>query len=698
MGVPARPGAIASIAVERAWFCGGLVFVCLALAYLEFAQPYYFAQDDNFAVALPAHLLGCRAFFDGHFPTYNPYQFLGAPLNTTGCYMFFYPFLYAAYAIARWGLGNANATEDVFCIGHLLAGFAACWLLTRTCRLRPWLACLTSTCFSLSGFSLIAGRSWDNTTPLVAYLPLTFVLLIRLTSDNSQPFNGGRWIAAASMTVALFMNAGFVQLWLYAMIFGAIWLTVVLTNGRLTLRRAAWVVPALIIALAFCTPLLLSFRQSTEGWTRSVAEGPRIVESNLLNMILPAPLAPPVSKGPQAFRWGSAFYKDMGELYYAGSILTIIGILSTIAAIALLVVKRGRRDRLWQNAWGVIAVVALVCGFGSQGPIWPLMRHLPLMSQMESPFKFAPYVNLFLLMQGASTLERYLAARRSSRLTAVVLTASTVLLLCWHITLARPAFYTYGDRPYPVLPPAEENLLDGGRIFAIAPFRSPVAGFTPSLSNDWATVYGVPAAFGYDPPIEVLPSTNRARALFARNPEDALRACGVHWVIVHRTAVRPVHSANPLIRDLESVDPTDLPVFAAACSRRRPALVTPDIYVFEVPNVDPLAFTTSGKRPLAVHMSATGVDIDLPEDMPAGNVVVNFALRRGMRADVDGKPVGIAGDSWGRIVVDVPAGGRRLSIRYTLPWPAASVAGLALLFAGIGLAGLLKRRTPQPVG
>jgi hypothetical protein len=685
-------------------------------------------------------LLGCRAFFHGHFPTYNPYQFMGAPLNTIGCYMFLYPFLYIAYGIAAYVLDNPNATEDVLTIGHLAMGYAATWLLSRAIGLRPSLAALTALTVSLSGFALIGGRSWDNVPPLMVYLPLVILQLVRLS--QRQP--DGWWVLKSSIVLALFMNAGFIQLWLYAMILALLWVAVAVAVGGMPARRLLCLIPVAFIAAAFFMPQALCFHQVADRWARHVGEGPRVVPSNIFNCLLPAPLAPPIGNGDGAFPWGSMYYRDMGELYYSGTILTSIGLAASCVGLVQMAfptlwsVGVGWRRRLDQNVWGLLALVALIFSVGSQAPLWPLLSALPLFDKMESPFKFVPFFNLFVALQGALVLERWVTAGGAEttkvasrdahvscpvprlslpgiprrRMTMAILGVVGAALLIWHVALALPAFYSYSDRPYPPLPTAEASALQSDgvlyRVLPITPFRSITPRFTCSLANNWPTDYQVYAFGGYDSAVEAFPAVILTMRNMAAHPDQALRAYGVAWIVVHRTVTNPVYSDNSAIRVLESPDDRLRPAYMAECYRHRPVATTADVTLFNIAGVDPLAYAVltypqplpKGKGVLVkislrITTSATGIDVDLT---PAhgGDIVVNFLAYKALVAEIDGRGVPIYADGWGRIVVRAPEGGRRLTIRYAMPWTASVACGIVLLVMGLGLWWLLWFASPCP--
>ena len=96
---------------KLAW--AGALVLALALAFLEWRQPFYFTQDDNYVQFLPNVLVALDGAFAGfRLPLLNPYQFAGAPSIELGYYSLSYPPTYFSYALARWGLGDKTLTFD----------------------------------------------------------------------------------------------------------------------------------------------------------------------------------------------------------------------------------------------------------------------------------------------------------------------------------------------------------------------------------------------------------------------------------------------------------------------------------------------------------------------------------------------------------------------------------------------------------
>src|SRR5690606_9142694 len=107
---------------------------------------------------------------------YNPYQLVGAPTVEVGTYALTYPGTWLAYILARLA-GDENLTIDIFCMAHLLAGFAATWWAARRWGAGAAAAAALAVCFVLSGYALVAGRSWYSMTPVFVWLPLALAAL-----------------------------------------------------------------------------------------------------------------------------------------------------------------------------------------------------------------------------------------------------------------------------------------------------------------------------------------------------------------------------------------------------------------------------------------------------------------------------------------------------------------------------------------
>ena len=185
------------------WLGFGLAVVAAAGLVLELRDPYYFTQDDNFAQFLPIILHGCSVLAGGAFPDFNPFQQMGAPVAGVGVYALTYPPTWASCAVADRLLGTPAAALEVFAFLHLAAGFGAAFWAGRAVGVRPALAAAAALSFALSGYFLIAGRSWYYMLPVALWAPLLVVAVERLRRGTP----GLGWAVLSGLAVGVFLHA-----------------------------------------------------------------------------------------------------------------------------------------------------------------------------------------------------------------------------------------------------------------------------------------------------------------------------------------------------------------------------------------------------------------------------------------------------------------------------------------------------------
>src|SRR5205807_9269199 len=180
---------------DRFWNLAGWLFLIGGFGGLECMQPYYFTQDDALVGELPGILLGCRSLWEGTFPDWNPYVFMGAPLATIGFWAITYPPQLLSYAIARHLLANEFATMEVFAALHLVVGFVAMRHLSRRIGMGAMTANIAALSFVFAGCILIMGRSWHAFIANAVWLPL---LGIAIQQFREAPV-GWKWIIGVGL-------------------------------------------------------------------------------------------------------------------------------------------------------------------------------------------------------------------------------------------------------------------------------------------------------------------------------------------------------------------------------------------------------------------------------------------------------------------------------------------------------------------
>lgn len=655
-------------------FVSGLVLVLGCLAFLEIRQPYYFAQDDNFSQFLPGIVGGCRAAMAGEMPNWTPYQCLGAPLAEVGTYALTYPLTYLSYGLAYGAMGDEFATLEVFCWLHLAGGYAACFWLGRHLGLSAPLAAALGLCWALCGYALIGGRSWYYMTPSFLWYPLLALAVLWL-----ERFGGGwRWILGTALAIGLFFHAGNAQMWAYGMVFFCLLVLWGVTTGSLAWRRLPAAASALAIGLGLASVLILPQMLAIQGIERTGGGGHNIF-AGVHAIFFPYPIA----RTHDTFFWTGTDVVYVEHFYYAGTVFSVAWLIGLSLAAAF----RGPGRAFWRNPYFALSVLALVLALGQPAGLWPLQAHLPVFNKFGHPLKYLPLYHLFALSVGAVLVQRLLhrTAFRAlgQRLCLLVLAA----LMLYHVWLARPSFYTFGDIPYPALPTEMHTLLSGSnrpvRVLPICPLRSPVQRYSFSLQHQFPTVYGIEALTGYDPLVEKKPEYLRIAALVKVDFARTIRTYGVTHLVLHRLCKWPVWNGNRLTLRVETESLYQSRPVQQYCDSRTPILRTEDVWILRVDDPDPLAFPAGDRRrALGLERTGAGLKIDVSGLPEGGPVVVNYLWYPRIRLTADGAPVASSADCFGRIEATVPPGTKTLLVRYETPWFLGIAVGFVLAAAG----------------
>lgn len=607
----------------RAAFLIAMIVVAGVLFWLEYTEPFYFAQDDNLVI-LPVTIAGAQSLFHGIFPTFNPYQFLGQPTSVQSIYALTYPFTYAVYGIAHL-VDNDDAFVDVFAIFHLLAACAATYWASRETRVRAPLAAAAAIAVCLAGATLIISRSWVQMSPVVLWMPL----LIGLTERFRRRRGSFLWAMATGCTIALFCHSGNGQMWVYGMMFTAIVFVFLAMAGEITRRGFAWLTVALLIGIALSLPLIIPQMWFMRGVAREGGAGTGI-EYALRAMFLPMPLV----HAPHPSGWGRT--EVMASFYYDGTVFAIVAIAAILTFFAIIFACRWRAPDVKRivsaNVWLVCAFGALILAFGEHGGVWDLMSSMPVFHMFTEPWKLIMFFNIFAAIGGAAVLERIL----SDRAALIVAIAVAMLVVC-NANMARTAFYNYGFKPYPSLP-ASMTSLRSGRILVRAPERDPSPDYALSLAHNLPTRYSISSAEGYDPFMKA----SVENATVAERLQHDPGVYGVRWIITYDAG---------------------------------------GTHVNEVTGAAPLAFSADDPaRELPIVLSQRGVDVD---PRGARRIVLNFLARPGI---VIAGSSHTERDAWGRIVADVLPERRTIALRYDGPWRTALIMSLITLLAALAVA------------
>lgn len=677
---------------EVAAFAAGLLTVVLAFGVVELGEPYYFTQDDNLSQFLPVISQACDEMLHGEMPSYTANQWLGMPTTALGVYGLTYPPTCASYAVAKVLLDDPNATLEVFALLHLLAGFVATWVLARAVGMRGFVASAMAAGYVLSGYMLIAGRSWYYMLPIAVWVPLLLYSLHRFAIGRTSRW----WAVGTAAVVGLFFHAGNAQMWSYALLFYAVGVVAVLIGRRTTLAALFRVAGALLLGLAIAAPLLVAQLRATTGIVRDGGLGSGFLKG-LASMVLPVPLVR--SGAPEL--WGNVHSDTMGELYFSGGLLVTVGGVALVALLLRLVVVQGGRPAFDLTVWLALAGLALVLGHGDDGRLWTLLAALPGFSEFSYPVKFLPFATIFLLLAGGMVCER--VAARSERASRDVAVAGAVILgiLVYHAAMSKAAFFSWRFPPYPSLAPAVLAALEAdpaqGRVLPIAPLRNDRGDAFQTMILNFPTNVGQSSIVGYDPLIAATKENLAADRRLGADRARALYHYGVGWMLEYKNAP----FGHPDDYGYGAVPLLEQRLFYAARPVAMLEVETDVVRLWRLPRPRPLAFSDGddGQVELAVRPGSQGVDVDVAALERGDAVVVNVLHRPGMSYRLDGQRVSGRADYYGRVLVTLPQPGRLLEVRYDGAFDEgfAVAAGLALIAGNLLLLAPYVRRA-RPAG
>jgi len=308
---------------DRRWLPAHAAIFFLAFAYLEWRQPFYFAQDDNFAQFMPIMIASSRSFFSGVFPRWEPHIFFGAPIADSGLYALTYPLTYVSYALSQMFQGEPYALLEYYALLHLgLGGAVTYWHLRRYWQLERLPACQAALSYVLCGYALQAGRSWYYMLPVFLWFPLTIHLL---GSWLRQPtvVNGLAMFGA----LGLFLHSGNAQMWLYTVVLVAMVMMLQLASGQMTKPH----LKSGLLGTGFAV-LIVGFLLARQIlFTRDIARGPW--GQGIVSGVKALFLVYPLNQDVHPHHWGNAFLEDSNELYYTHGLFALCAVWAVVALI-----------------------------------------------------------------------------------------------------------------------------------------------------------------------------------------------------------------------------------------------------------------------------------------------------------------------------------------------------------------------------
>ena len=610
-------------------------------------------------------LQSCRSFFvDGILPEINPYKYMGSPTAAAGVYSLTYPITYLSYAFSKFVLKQEYATIDVFCIFHLALAYFTAYFAAKVNHVKTSLCMVFALFYSLSGFSLVAVRSWYYMTPITAFAPL-FVISLNYLKEKGVNF---KWIILTGCLIGVTAYAGNIQMLAYMCLFFI--LAVVIFFLTQTINKFNFMSSFLpfILGAAIAFPLIFVSLDLLKDVVRNHGNTDSICYEYFYTMFVPYFALP-----NKDFTLAESFLNNYGQFFYSGSLFVIISFMGVFFAV----VTPKRDGFSWSslvscNIYILLGLIALILSFGDYGLLWNILHSLPFFNKFICPEKMMLFINLFLNLGGVIILNRFFAKRKGHLEKGLLLFLLIVLFL--HLKYSTQAFFKYDVYPYPDFGQIERAIPDikQHRIYSVSPRRSESKSYLFALNNDIPSVSGIMSVCGYDSKLEdILPEnlglytilcsdnsaydSEKASSAFLIN---YLGQMGVKYVIY-------MESESQLAKSFPSSD-------------YKLVYELDNIKYYSLKNYYPLSYIEVSKKTLPILYNSKGAVVDASEVEAGQSVIINMIWHKNYKAYAGNKEVPVHRDSYGRIRIILPEKVEKIVLKYTSPWGVGFIISLIL--------------------
>ncbi|MCE1247377.1 MAG: hypothetical protein LWY06_12090 [Firmicutes bacterium] len=659
---------------------GGLLFTVFCFFMLEIKQPYFFTGDDNLVQFLPDVLLGVKTVLSGKFPAWNPYQHMGVPLIDQGIYALTYIPLYLSYFIANTLLGNENLILEVFAFLHLIPGFVVLYFLLRKMGISDLISSAGSTAYILSGFILMAGRSWFYMLPTAFYLPALAFIIYELLKGKP----GLKWVVVSGVIIGLFFHAGNAQMWVYGLMFFGIITGLSFIFEKVKFSSFVFAAAAVTLGAAIAAPLAVPQYLVTKDLVR-ITWGEGVLQG-VAAFIFPYPLC--TADHPNG--WASS--PSNAQIYYSG---TIFFLAAYLLFFFMLLYKTQITEMVRKNIWLFTGFIAFIFGLGKSGILWNLLSKQPVFSKFTNPFKFIPFINIFVIIGAAIIIEGVLNELKDGCKYRKFVTITVFALMFYHCLTPLNAFYVYADKPFGKMPEEVIKIVspDGKsnyRIVSISaqdPFylRSEISNLQNTAAFNYPTVFRLNSAGGYEPFAIDSPLYAPMRKAIKNHSTDKdfdmLRAFGVKWVFAFEQKCIDESEKNKNLKKVYKFPGQE-------------------IVIFELLNTNPVVFASKNpKAQINTVFDTQGAVIDTAGLTAGDEITVGVLARPYLEMSTGNNIIDFEKDNMGRIRFRMPENTNQVKLSYSPPWKKGFAASLlffiltcALTVIGIYAASIEKKK------
>jgi hypothetical protein len=332
-----------------------------------------------------------------------------------------------------------------------------------------------------------------------------------------------------------------------------------------------------------------------------------------------------------------------------------------------------------KNIWLFTGFTAFVFGLGKSGILWTLLSKQPIFSKFTNPFKFIPFINIFIIVGAAIVIERILKDYKNSTKIRKFTAIAVFILMFYHCLTPLNPFYLYADKPFGKLPDEVINIVKPGgvqsyRILNISnqdPFylRSESEKFYHSAAYNYATVFGICSADGYETfAIDSPLYSQMKKAVMERKPEkdfEIMRVFGVKWIFVYEQQCLDESDKNPHLKRVYKFPGQE-------------------IAIYELLNTSPMAFSSKNPdKPIKTDFDTEGAVMDTSGLNSGDEIILGVLARPGLYLSAGNEPISFEKDQWGRLKFTLPQSASTVKLTYKAPWEKGIAASIAFIILAV---------------
>jgi len=376
-----------------------------------------FLITDPIRQQIPWRKVGIDAWKNGKLPSWNPYTFMGTPLDANIQAAPFYPlnalFMFLEFSVA-WTI--------LVMLQPLLSGVFM-YMYLRRHELTPFSAGVGSVSWAFGGFA-VSWMTWGTIVHAALWLPLMMISIDEITATHKKISAYIRWGMLLALGMVMTVLAGHIQVAAYSILMSVMYFAY--KAGKPSLWKSIWAaisagLVAVVVTSIQWAPLV-----------RFMADSGRVASLDAwkkAGWFLPLPqlvqfFAPDFFGNPATLNY-------WGEWNY-GEFIGYIGVIPIILACSALLVSGMPRF------FAVSAGVALMFMISNPVSRLPFLLHIPILSVLQ-PTRLMVVLDISLSILAAIGLDRFIkGTKRQVHVSAGLFGMGLVVL--WGVVLGAPLY------------------------------------------------------------------------------------------------------------------------------------------------------------------------------------------------------------------------------------------------------------------